>query len=496
MRALALLLALALPASAQQFGVGGEVYSSGPSQQWFGYGKANGTSGPGVYMTPPRGTVGWWDPGNAETCVVGARDAQGTDDYLDCATTPIDQDAYPIVVWGWAKVDSVAGSATLWVASDSGAADGLFVSVTTGSLVRASSYDGGVQVDAATTGTLTVSAPFRYVAVFESSTSRAIYTDFDTTGGTNTTSNAPASMDRIRFFAWTDATSDWDGAAGPTWVFRNATVPSSNQRLAFLRDCHDPEVITGTRASALWFQAGSLTDARGDHDLSATGTVTDHPSVLWALRDMSGANNTLLWISSLPSFGGAQTLATSGSILNGQQHMENAASSAASGLRTNSGRVPATAVPLQGYIVFDADVWGSNDVLWQLGLTTSVSTHFFRANITTTTGLVQSLVADTANTAATTVSTYSLDTSLLMWSSFSSATARSVEVNGGDHVDGVTTSRTPVGINFLTWSGFLGGTVSNTTNGQFGALVILNTSSIAGQTSIERFMSAAYALGF
>lgn len=494
MRALALLLALALPASAQQFGVGGEVYSGGPAQQWFGYGKANGTSGPGVYMTPPRGTVGWWDPGNAETCVVGARDAQGTDDYLDCATTPIDQDAYPIVVWGWAKVDTLPGSAILFVASDSGAADGLFVSSTNTGVIRASSYDDSVQVDASTTGTATLGQFFRYVAVFESSSSRAIYTDFDTTGGTNTTSNAPASMDRIRFFAWTDATSDWDGCAGPTWVFRGASLPSSDQRQAFLRDGHDPEVITRTRASALWFQAGSLTDERGDYDLSATGTVTDTPKVLLAVRDMSGSNVTLLNMKVIVTTANMATRETA-TELNGHAYLNNTAAASAAGLRSADGRIPVTAHPVQLYAVVDCDTLANNDLLLSCGLTTTASNHRWGLGINSTTSFF-SIVSETANTQTIAAGTYSVDTPYLVWGNFPTTTSRAIEVNGGDHVDGLTTSRTPSGTNFVSWSAYLGTSVSNTTDGRFGTAIVLNTSSIAGQPSIERFMSAAYALGF
>lgn len=494
---LALLLALAFPASAQQFGVGGQVVSGGVTQQWFGYGKPNGTSGPGVYMTPPKGLVGWWDFGASDTLVWGGKDSGGVNDFADAdAATPVTEANYPIVIFGWGMCDNPAtASQCLLQIGNSDGTESLSVAVSVTGYLRAMSTDGGVAVEADTAAAaIDAGGRFRYIVVFESSTSRSIYCDQDTTGATNTTSSAPSGIDRVRFFGWRDGSTDWAGLAGPTHVFANATVPSADQRLAFLRDAHDPEVIMGTRARALWMVGDApLTDQRGSVTLSVDGdSVADHTNT-WALRDQSGQNNALIHLLT-----NATGVARSTSALNGQPQGDFSGASPNISLRTAAGRIPTSTAPVQFYMVVDIDTLANNDQWGGIYDESAVSDRFGMTQ-TTASGVFQMLIASGGvnSAAVSSLSPSVVNTPYLAWGASMSATDHRVEVNGGN-AGSSAISRTPTAANLdhIGLMAYTGSTPSNANDGQVGLVAILNTDSIAGQPSIERFTSAAYALGF
>lgn len=493
-RVLALLLALALPASAQQFGVGGQVVSGGVTQQWFGYGKPNGTSGPGVYMTPPKGLVGWWDFGAGDSLVWGGKDSAGTDDFADNdSATPVTENSYPIVVWGWGMADAIGGaSQCLLQFGDATGSESFSVAVSVTGYLRAMSTDGGVAVEAdSAAGAIVTNVRFRYIAVFESTTSRSIYVSSDLTGATETTSSAPSGIDRVRFFGWRDGTTDWAGNAGPTHVFANATVPSSDQRTAFLRDCHDPEVIMGARATALWMvgDTTSLTDQRGSVNLSVDGNSVVDATVFWAARDQSGQNNALIQSKALGAASQATVVTTA---LNGRTQLDTGATTGA--VRTSTGRTPVTAAPIQLYAVVDQDVSENGDVAFQVG-DDAGTTHRFCINQNATPAYCMTTSDAGGLQQGVSSLTWSINTGYLVWGGELSATDRRIEVNGANGGTN-TTSRTPSGIDHVSVMGYAGNSPSSGMNGQMALAVILNTSSIAGQPSIERFTSAAYALGF
>lgn len=495
LKSLAIVLALALPVSAQQFGVGGQVVSGGVTQQWFGYGKPNGTSGPGVYMTPPRTCVGWWDPASA---IWGGKDSAGVDDFADAdSATPVTESSYPIVIFGWAMLESVGGaSACLLQFGNTDGTESFSVATSVTGYLRAMSTDGGVSTEAATAaGAIVNQTPFRYVVVFESTTSRAVYCNADTTGGTNTTSSSPAGIDRTRFFGWRNGTTDWGGNAGPTHVFANATVPSADQRTAFLRDGHDPELIMGTRATALWMVGSApLTDQRGSVTLSVDGDSVADTDDVWCVPDASGQNNAIFWAKAVA---GASVASRVTSALNGQVSTD-FNGTANSGLRTATDRVPATQAPIQLYVVVDIDTLANNDIF--AGLSDDSSTNDrFDLRMNGAAGVFRWLTnaAGVNSTADSSLSPSVVNTPYLGWGAEITATDRRVEVNGGN-AGSNSTSRTPTAANIDHFGimAYTGSTATNGTDGQLGLVLILNTTSIAGQPSIERFTSAAYALGF
>lgn len=487
--ALALLLALALPASAQQFGVGGQVVSGGVTQQWFGYGKPNGTSGPGVYMTPPRGCVGWWDFGAGDSLVWGGKDSAGVDDFADNdSATPATEASYPIVIFGYGMCENPAtASQCLLQIGNSDGTESLSVAVSVTGYLRAMSTDGGVSVEADTAAAaIDAQVRFRYIAVFQSSTSRSIYCDQDTTGATNTTSNAPSGIDRVRFFGWRNGTTDWNGNAGPTHVFANATVPSADQRTAFLRDCHDPEVIMGTRATALWMvgDTTSLTDQRGSVNLVVDGDSVADSTHIWALRDQSGQNLALSHkIASAGSVGLPRTTINN----HAAGDFGGASSSLASSLTT-----PFSDGPLQFYAAGNSDTTAGGSARVVLGVSLN-ATHYCVLQAPGNTASRQR-VAQGAAGVADSASDYTVNVDYLLWGYFDSGSGTcGIERNGA--AAGSDASSTDVsGMTGVHLGSFRDG--SQWLDGQLGLVMILNTSSLAAQPSIERFTSAAYALGF
>ena len=487
LKSLAIVLALALPASAQQFGVGGEVVSGGVTQQWFGYGKPSGTSGPGVYMTPPRDCVGWWDFGAGDSLVWGGKDAAGTNDFADNdAATPVTEGSYPIVIYGWGMCDNPATSSQcLLQFGNSTGSESFSVAVSVTGYLRAMSTDGGVAAEADTAaGAIAAGARFRYIVVFESTTSRSIYVNTDTTGATNTTSNAPSGIDRVRFFGWRDGSTDWAGNAGPTHVFANATVPSSDQRTAFLTNCQDPEVIMGTRATALWMvgDTTSLTDQRGSVNLVVDGDSVADTTHVWALRDQSGQGKTLRANS-------GNTIRTT---TNG--HTSGDFDGTASFLVDFCPSVISD-TPFQFYVVANSDVTtGGADTAFGV-VRSSDTTNYCVLQWPGITNSRQRTGQGAAGQSDAT-SDYTADVDYLVWSYFGAGSGTSgIERNGGAAASDA--SSTDVSsLNVMAMGSYRGSTPGQFYNGQIGLVVILDTSSTAGQPSIERFTSAAYALGF
>lgn len=501
-RALLALLLAAAPVAAQttvSWGSTETLYTGGPKVVRAGITKGPGTNGVGAVLGGwPAGTVGAWDLGNTREVIKGGYTLDpGDDDHFSNVTAvPCGADAnfqYPISAVVYFRLTSTTGDSCL-VFIDGGAGPGLMGYVDSTNYAAAFADDGGTSAEAATTTSVTDSRWHRVIFVWKSTTSRSAYLDTDTTGATNT-SSVPITFGASGTYLGRTAsgTNEVTGQIAYTAILPVDLSDSADQRAAIFAGC-DPVLVCGfsygnlTRASdqaqgAVWkLDNDSGADAGpGNYDLTAQNTPVAGNFLLVA-RDLSGGGRHMMPVSAAPTYSSTQG--------NG---MGGGAFAAASSQFLVVLSTPVPAAPMQAYVVGqstasnsffftiqdkdvnDQDYWG---LIHLSGLTV-------RWDSRDSVGL----------TNATTSSAGSASTNYLWWGSEVSGTSRLVERNGGAQGTN-TTDRTPDNVDSMSIGMRRDLTPDLPLDGQSNLTILLNVSTTTDQARIERFTSAAYALGF
>lgn len=179
-----------------------------------GLARSKGTAGAARICELPSATVGYWNFGDTTTLIKGGYDLNGSTQYFSKTTgTPPCVSGgniqYPVSIITWFRLDTSATLQNLVRIdnNDTSLLDpgGIYTRVTSGNAVQAVSDFDGTESFATSNTSIGDVRWHCAIAVFSAHNARAVYTDIDTVGGTNTTVRTP----------FGPLTATWIGA-GPT----------------------------------------------------------------------------------------------------------------------------------------------------------------------------------------------------------------------------------------------------------------------------------------
>lgn len=445
------------------------------------------------------GAVGFWDLGNTSTLIKGGYDCvPASSQYLGRLTTlPCVSGGapqYPITMVCWFKLDATTAANSILVSLDDSASggdiDSLRMSVTSGNALSASIVDNSSIDDCLTTTSIVDGRWHCGIVVFVSASSRASYSDVDTTGATDTTSVTASGLDRVTMMANAAISVLSDGVIAYTAILPVDLSGAGNAtKRANIFKGADPVLEAGLTygnltasgaQGAAWKLDNALTDSGpGGYTLTAVNSPTaqnnlivvrDQTSSAFHLRAFTGTQAPTWSSSSFSNHGGGVFSAAS------SQHLRRDVAP------------PVTAAPIQAYSgAMSTSDSTQQSVLW-LGDKDSASDHFFEQSFRgdVASDPIRWTTDDASNTSHATTSTgFSASTSCLLWGLEMSATSRAAELNGSGAGTN-TTSTTPTAGNLDSLViGCRGAGSSAPVAGQVGAVLLLNTSSTSQQSQIE-----------
>lgn len=504
MRTLALALALALPAVAQDhtFSRTETVVSGSTKTTRFGFSTRTGTGNVGgIYLGFPKGLRCLYDLGSPTDTMRGsylynASNAKFTSSSVPCMASGSGDPLYPLSAVIYFTAPTLDAVDRYLLAISDGTSNNRFLVYRNANVIYNYVSGGGASGYASLSGTLNATRWHCIIAVWTSASSRAIYVDTNPTGATNSTTCNTTSIDRIHF-GTNEAASGawWNGRIGHSCLLPVAL--SAAQRTAIFEGA-DPVIAAGftynslTRTSdtargGVWKfdnDAGADASVNGYNLTNANATVETQ---LYVVRDLSGGRYHQKANYAAPLY--------STSVGNGQG---GGVYSYASTQWLTSTTTPITAPPFQFYSVAQSnDVTGRYATValtdvdgvvdsWELWFNGTVGGDPISMN---------AQAGGSYGTASTSTG-YSASTDYLMWGLETSSTSRAAEKNGGSQGTD-STSRSPAGIDCVTLGAQAAGLfVYRPLDGELYHVMILDHASTIDQPRIERFYSTPYALGY
>lgn len=499
--ALAYLLA-AQPALAWTVGprTATELTYSG-SSTWQTYGSismSKGTAGQGATMRRPTGLVGLWNLSNTRRLIKGGYDCNGTTQYLTrtasmpCVSAGALQ--YPVTMIAWFKLDTTTAANSIVLQLDDsasgGTVDAIRMAVRSTNEVSAQAVDESTVDECLTTASIVDARWHCAICVFASASSRAAYSDVDTTGATDATSVTVSSVDQLAVMTNANHSTFSDGV-----IAYSAIIPvdlsgagKAAQRTAIFSGA-DPVCVSGLSYAnltvsgaqgAAWTLDNVLTDSGpGGYTLTNTGTATAQNNLI-VCRDGSGGGYHVRATTGAPTWSSSQANAQGG-----------AAIALASTQFLTRSSTPVVAPPFQVYAVTQsADVTGSYDVVC-LGAGNAYELEFRG----TQAGDPIRWYVGNQGAQASTSTGYSAATNCLLWGLEAAIDSRSVELNGNSTGTNAT-SNDPADPATLEIGRAGSGGGTRNLDGQVDLVILLKVAGTADQPAIETFTSNVYNLGF
>lgn len=428
------------------------------------------------------GAVAGWEATTASFAagygVKGTYALGGTDDYLE-RTASVPTLSYPFWIAIRFKVTSASGAKTLLTFNDNSANNAQKITLN-GTSVLATTVAGG-SAGSATATSACASGTWEFaIAIFTSSSSRAIYTRTNQTGATDTTDLTPTGIDRVRFGAAYDATGDFAGDVGQTSVW-SGSGPSAGQRTTIFAG-GDPSVVGDTKL-AKWGLDNALTDDSGSgYTLSASGDSVTAQNKILCLRDRTGNGYHLLATTSAPTWSASACGGAGGAVF-----------TAASSQFLVCNSTPVTAAPFQVYAAANSSSTTAAQVVLSIANSAAAYNAWalqFRGDVANDPVRWYSFPGS-GNAFADTSSGFASSTNYLLWGRESSSTSRSSELNGGSTGTN-TDSASPSSANSIGMGVLRGSPGTQFLGGQIGFALVLNTSSTSDQASIEAWSTSTF----
>lgn len=421
----------------------------------------------------------WYDFGDTSSLIKGGYNLNGTNQTLT-RTASVPATTAPFWIVCWFKKNAVGSSGTILNLSDSGSSNYFGFGVTSaGDVPQIFAGAGATTTSKNCTVAITVNRWHCVITVFASSTSRAIYSDVETAGVSDTTSVTPSGVDRVTIGGFT--TPNFAGTVAYMAVFQGAG-PDSTQRSAIFAG-GDPETVYGSAAEAVWTLDNVVTDSSGNgYDLTANNSPTAQ-NFLVVARDKSGNSCHLRATTSAPTWS-----STAFSNYGG------AAFSRASAQFLTGSTLPVTAAPLQVFAAARSSDTTNGQDIWNLAKSSTNNNFFlleFRGDVAS--DPVFWLSNDGSSNGVSVVG-YTANTDHLLYAREASSTSRAAAIDAG--TEGTdTNSRSPSGINVQVVGKYGGSAGGSALDGQIGGIVILDTASTTDKSNFEGWFNDTYSLG-
>ena len=449
----------------------------------FGAVTGSSYSQPGFSPWTATGAVAGWDSSTASFAagygVKGTYALGGTDDFLT-RTASVPTLSYPFWIVGKFRVTTASGSQTAIEVTNSDGSQRFAVLTNAASVLFYAASGGSASASATTataSGTWTT-----FVAVGTSATSRAIYTNLNTTGGTNASSLTPSGMDRIFSGCSVGLVNDFAGDIGPISIY-SGTGPDSTQRgRIFAGD--DPDGIATTNGCTLlagWGLDNALTDRSGNgYTLTASGDSVTAQNKILCLRDRVSNTYHLLATTSAPIYYSSAFSGRGGMVAQvaGSQFLR-------------CPTTPITAAPFQVYLGASSDDAGTLYRPFSITDTASLNEGWILGFAGATGGdpVTWTGVAGGSGAVASTSTGFVLGTPYLLWGQETSSSARAVELNGAGQGTNSTT-KVPTSVDAITLGAWAASSVENPHNGGIAFAVLLNTAATTQQADFEAWSTA------
>lgn len=438
--------------------------------------------------------VAWYDFGDITSLIKGGYDFSGGTKYAELtgADPPnfsSGSPAYPFSIVCWFKVFSTAAASRNLVTLHAGTASNRLQLYSYSTDVYAYVEDSGGYGQAVASGGITANTWHCAIAVFVSSSSRFVYSNANTTGGSNSTSRSPVGIDTILISSNGTIGGNANGVVAYTAILPydlSGAGQASNRQAIF--NGFDPLTVTSLALSdadvAVWkLDNDSGADASdNNYDLTLNGSPTAQ-NFLIVGRDKSGSNYHFKATTSAPTwdstafsnYGGANFVRASSQFMLAPPAVTAAPFQVFTAVRCND-------ITNDHGILYIGDK-DAGDEGWWVGLRGAVAND-----------PAQFRVGDPPSVAGAPVNNYPEDTDFLIYVSEASATSRSIEVNVGTPGTN-TTNLSPDNTDRMALGRFDGTGPSSYLDGQVGGIVIIDTASTAEKSDFEGWFNTTYSLG-
>lgn len=451
-------------------------------------------------------TVAWYDFGDTANMFKGSHSVSASANryFIRTASTPVSEANYPFWMACWFRKTATGATTEAplveFYKTSAGGNNRFRTLVNTQNkmCIEAIGSDGTIGRVALPTGITSDvggNGVFRMViAVFSSVDSRAIYTDLDPSGTTDSSSVGVSGVNAVIVGRDENITAELNGDVGRIWVFRGNGPDSTQRSLIFGGTAADSAY--GSAPEAYWKMDEDWgVDSSGNgYNLTATATPTLN-KFIYVLHDKSGNGRHLRCNGGAVSISYVSTYFAnhggSGQTISSHQLL----------LQETFGRtVPVSIAPFQTY----AAVWAASNVvdhnLFALSSVSSVTPRQWWSttlNGTITGDKAQAKATDSAvgEGAATTANTFINAENALVWGFEASDSERYVQLNK----DVITSNTTPITVTGSIFQLTVPGQpVAGSNNGalvRYGGLIFVKSNSLHNKSKYENYLTQTFSLG-
>lgn len=392
---------------------------------------------------------------------------------------------FPVTAVLWVNVDSGAGQGFYLLFNDGTTENEFGVTYSGASAWICTERSGGTTAQAVAGSAVTARWQV-VIAVWTDHSSRSIYLDTNTTGGTETTTKAASGISSIYAGRRPGGSTEANGEIGPIWILSGdlSGAGNSDERDLIFAGC-DPAAVTGFTTLAYYSNetADGTDDSGNGFDLTPSGSPTATTKCLAIRNRISATSPYVARATTSPPTYDATLYSNRGG----------AAFSSASSQFLVCESTPVTAAPFQVYAVARPTNTGANGVAFSL-TNSGAANHSWLANFAgTESGDPFKWGATDGGGAiyAGTSTGYSANTVHLVWGLEASSTSRKAEIDGGSQGT-ATTSRSPSGVNRIALGIHADATPDTPYGGALGFVLLLDTADTSQQADMEAWTTTEF----